>query len=130
MRASVERAFARFEEEGVPPEELARVKAGTETSFYRGLSSAIGKAFSLAQYTIFAGSPGFVTEDLQRTLDVRTALGRLSERDRAVCRLLAEGESVTSIAGLLECSWHTVDAIVARIRGQFESLGLGDCAGF
>jgi zinc protease len=73
VRASVDRAFARFEEEGVPPEELARVTAGTETSFYRGLSSAIGKAFSLAQYTIFAGSPGFVTEDLERTLAVTDA---------------------------------------------------------
>ena len=70
VQASVERAFARFEEEGVPPEELARVKAGTETAFYRGLSSAIGKAFSLAQYTIFAGSPAYVTEDLEHTLGV------------------------------------------------------------
>ena len=49
------------------------MKAGTETSFYRGLSSAIGKAFSLAQYNIFAGSPGFVTEDLERTLAVTQA---------------------------------------------------------
>jgi zinc protease len=73
VNASVDRAFARFEEEGVPEEELARVKAGTETSFYRGLSSAIGKAFSLAQYNIFAGSPGFVTEDLERTLAVTEA---------------------------------------------------------
>ena len=73
VQASLQRAFARFEEEGVPPEELERVKAGTETSFYRGLSSAIGKAFSLAQYTIFAGSPGYVTEDLERTLAVTEA---------------------------------------------------------
>ena len=73
VQASVERAFARFEEEGVPPEELERVKAGRETSFYRGLSSALSKAFSLAQYSIFAGSPGFVTEDLERTLAVTEA---------------------------------------------------------
>ena len=72
VHAAVERAFARFEEEGVPPEELARVKAGTETAFYRGLSSALGKAFQLAQYTIFADSPGFVEEDLRRTLAVTT----------------------------------------------------------
>ncbi len=70
VRSSVDRAFARFEEEGVPPDELRRVKAGTETSFYRGLSSAIGKAFSLAEYAIFAGDPAFVTEDLERTLAV------------------------------------------------------------
>ncbi|NNF38386.1 MAG: insulinase family protein, partial [Gemmatimonadetes bacterium] len=47
---AIRAAFDRFETEGVPEEELRRVKAGTETAFYGGLSSAIGKAFSLAQY--------------------------------------------------------------------------------
>ena len=69
-RASITRAFERFEAEGVPDDELARVKAGTETGFYRGLSSAQGKAFSLAQYNIFAGDAGFLSEDLRRTLAV------------------------------------------------------------
>ena len=62
--ASVDRAFARFEDQGVKADELERVKARTETSFYRGLSSAIGKAFQLAQYNIFAGDPGYLQEDL------------------------------------------------------------------
>jgi zinc protease len=70
VRTSVGRAFERFETEGIPPEELERVKAGTETAFYRGLSSALGKAFQIAQYAIFAGTPDFVQEDLQRTLAV------------------------------------------------------------
>jgi zinc protease len=70
VHASVGRAFHRFDSTGVIPEELKRVKAGTETAFYRGLSSTMGKAFQVAQYAIFAGSPDFVEEDLQRTLDV------------------------------------------------------------
>jgi zinc protease len=70
VRASVERAFTRFEEEGVRPEELARVKAGTERSFYQGLGSALGKAFALADYSIFAGDPGYLDEDLEATLSV------------------------------------------------------------
>jgi zinc protease len=73
VMAAVDRAFARFEERGIPPEELQRVKAGYETSFYGGLSSALGKAFQLAQYNIFAPSPGYLTEDLQRTLAVTDA---------------------------------------------------------
>ena len=70
---AVETAFARFEERGVPTEELERVKAGYETSFYGGLSSVLGKAFQLAQYDIFADDPGYVTQDLERLLGVTEA---------------------------------------------------------
>lgn len=73
VQSAIEAAFQRFEEEGVRPEELQRVKAGTETAFYRGLSSNIGKAFQLAQYAIFADSPGYAGEDLDRTLAVTEA---------------------------------------------------------
>ncbi len=71
--AGAERAFARFEEEGVPAADLERVKAGYETSFYRGLSSVLGKSFQLAQYNIFAGDPGYVAEDIERVLAVTEA---------------------------------------------------------
>lgn len=71
--AAVEQAFSRFEEEGVPAEELERVKAGYETGFYAGLSSVLGKAFQLAQYSIFAGDPGYAEEELRRMLSVTEA---------------------------------------------------------
>lgn len=70
VKAAVDEAFRRFEERGVPADDLARVKARTESGFYGGLSSVIGKAFQLAQYNIFAGDPGFLKEDLRRTLAV------------------------------------------------------------
>jgi zinc protease len=73
VMAAVDAAFARFEKESVPPDELQRVKAGAETAFYQGLSSALGKAFGLVQYNIFASSPGYLTEDLARTLAVTDA---------------------------------------------------------
>ncbi len=68
--AAIRAAFGRFEREGVDPLELERVKAGIETGFYRSISSTLGKAFNLAEYTIFAGSPDFFREDLERTLAV------------------------------------------------------------
>jgi zinc protease len=71
--AAIDTAFARFERSGVPAEELERIKAGYETSFYGGLSSVLGKAFQLAQYNIFAPSPGYLTEDLDRLLAVTEA---------------------------------------------------------
>ncbi|MCC5913632.1 MAG: insulinase family protein [Balneolaceae bacterium] len=66
----VEEAFARYEENGFTERDLERVKAGIETRFYNGLSSVLGKSFQLAQYNIFAGDPGFVNQDIQKTLDV------------------------------------------------------------
>ncbi|WP_420633393.1 M16 family metallopeptidase [Candidatus Palauibacter sp.] len=73
VHGAVERAFARFEEEGVSPADLGRVKAGYETSFYRGLSSVLGKAFQLAQYNIFTGDPGYVANDIERILSATEA---------------------------------------------------------
>lgn len=70
VHAAVEEAFARFEQDGIAADELVRIKARYETGFYAGVSSVIGKAFKLAQYNIFAKSPGFAGEDLRRTLAV------------------------------------------------------------
>ncbi len=66
----VEEAFERCEETGFTERDLERVKAGIETRFYNGLSSVLGKAFQLAQYNIFAGDPGYATDDIRKTLDV------------------------------------------------------------
>jgi zinc protease len=70
VQAAVDSAFARFERDGVPQTELERVRARAETSFYGGVSSVFGKAIQLAQYELFADDPGFITEDLRRTLAV------------------------------------------------------------
>jgi zinc protease len=67
---AIEAAFARFEEEGFTEEDLARIKAQVETSFYGGISSVMSKSFQLAMYAEFAGSPGFIEEDIRNTLAV------------------------------------------------------------
>ena len=63
---SFTRAFARFESDGVTEADLQRITAGLETGFYRGIASVLGKSFQLANYSVLAGDPGFVTEDLRR----------------------------------------------------------------
>jgi len=73
VASAIESGFHRFADEGVAAEDLARVKARYETSFYGNLSSALGKAFQLAQYNIFAGSPGYVEEDIAGILSVTEA---------------------------------------------------------
>ncbi len=63
-------AFEKFETDGFAEKDLDRVKAKVETNFYNGISSILGKSFQLAYYNEFAGSPDFITKDLQQTLDV------------------------------------------------------------
>ena len=72
VRAAVDEAFARFEEQGFTTADLDRIKAGRETAFYNRLTSVLGKAFQFAQYNIFAGDPGFITRDLENILAVTT----------------------------------------------------------
>ncbi|MDB4582894.1 insulinase family protein, partial [Draconibacterium sp.] len=57
-------AFKVFEEEGITEQDLEKHKAGIETSFYNGVSSVFMKAYQLAHYSEYAGSPGFIEEDI------------------------------------------------------------------
>ncbi|NNJ52599.1 MAG: insulinase family protein [Ignavibacteriaceae bacterium] len=70
VEQAVIEAFERFEVEGFTERDLDRVKAQVETAFYNQISSVLGKSFQLAYYNEFAGSPDFVSKDLQGLLDV------------------------------------------------------------
>jgi zinc protease len=56
--------FDKFEQDGFTEEDLTRIKAGNETGFYRRFSSVQGKAFTLAEYTMYTGDPEFYKKDL------------------------------------------------------------------
>lgn len=70
VEKAIYEAFDRFEKEGFTEKDLARVKAGLETNFYNSIASILGKSFQLAQYNEYAGSPDFITKDIQNTLNV------------------------------------------------------------
>ncbi|MCL7764149.1 insulinase family protein [Polaribacter sp. Z014] len=72
VKAGVEKGLAKFETEGISEKDLNRIKAGQETDFYASLSSVLGKGTNLASYNTYLGNPGFVTEDIKRTLSVTT----------------------------------------------------------
>ena len=63
-------AFKKFEKDGFTDEDLSRIKATTETNFYNSISSILGKSFQLASYNEYAGSPDFINDDLQNSLNV------------------------------------------------------------
>jgi len=67
---AITEVFEKFEDDGFTEKDLDRVKAKVETNFYNGISSILGKSFQLAYYNEFAGSPDYITKDLQHTLDV------------------------------------------------------------
>ena len=71
--SAINEAFAMFEKEGISEKDLNRIKAGLETQFYNSLSNVLGKGAQLAQYNIFAGTPGFIDKDINNMLSVTTA---------------------------------------------------------
>lgn len=69
----INQGFKEFEAKGISEQDLNRIKAGQETAFYTNLSSVLGKGFQLAQYEIFAGDPGYITQDVKNILAVTPA---------------------------------------------------------
>ncbi|MGH7599224.1 MAG: M16 family metallopeptidase [bacterium] len=70
VEKAVAEAMAKFEKDGFTDKDLARTKARTETNFYNGIASILNKALQLATYNEFAGSPDFITQDIQNSLGV------------------------------------------------------------
>jgi zinc protease len=56
--------LSKFEKNGFTEEDLTIIKAGYETRFYNSFASVQGKAFQLADYTLFTGDPGYYKKDL------------------------------------------------------------------
>jgi len=70
VEKSIFEAFDKFEKDGFTQKDLDRIKAKTETQFYNGISSVLGKSFQLAAYNTYAGSPDFITQDIRNKLAV------------------------------------------------------------
>lgn len=133
--AAVDAGFRRLEEQGIPEAELRRVKAGTETGFYRGLSSALGKAFQLADYAIFADDPGFAGEDLRRILAVsgddvmRVYETYLKDRPHIATSFVPRGQAELSLEGseraevVIEPIVQGAEADFAVVRGEERTQG-------
>lgn len=71
VERAINEAFEKFEKEGFSEKDVERIKIKTETNFYNGISSVLGKSFQLASYNEYAGSPDFVTTDLDNIRSVK-----------------------------------------------------------
>ena len=126
---SFNRAFARFESEGVSEEDLKRITAGLETGFYSGIASVLSKSFQLANYSVLAGDPGFVTEDLRRlravTADdvMRVYREYVAERPHIATSFVPQGGVELALDGS-----EPADIVEEAIMADGESTPPGDAA--
>jgi zinc protease len=65
VKKAIFESFQRLETESFTEQDVERIKAGLETQFYNGISSILSKSFQLASYNEYAGSPGYITTDLE-----------------------------------------------------------------
>jgi zinc protease len=70
VEAAIKESFKLFEFEKFTEKDLERIKAKLETNFYNGISTLLNKSFQLAFYNEYNGTPGFLSEDLKRSLNV------------------------------------------------------------
>ena len=70
VEKAVFEAFDMFEKEGFTEDDLTRIKARNETSFYNSFSSIMSKAFTLGQYQMFKDDPQFYSTDFNNAQSV------------------------------------------------------------
>ncbi len=123
VRQSIETAFERFEDEGFSEADLDRVKAVRETEFYSGynsVSSLLGKAFALAEYNIFADSPGYIAEDIRRLLAVtgedvqRVYRAYIRDKHFVAASFVPKGEAGLALANSVRADVVTEPIVTGR----------------
>ena len=95
--------FEKFETDGFSEDDLTRIKAEYETRFYSRFASVQGKAFTLAEYTMFTGEPDYYKKDLANIqavtmADVKTAFEKYIKSQNFVETSFVPKGEVTLIA--------------------------------
>jgi zinc protease len=65
VELAIFKAFKKFESDGISDKDIERIKARLEMDFYNGISSVLSKSFALAYYNEMAGSPDFISKELE-----------------------------------------------------------------
>ena len=70
---AIDKAFARFEAEGIPETALERIKTEAEVGVYDEIQSALGKSIALSEYNTFTGDPAYLDDDIRALRAVSAA---------------------------------------------------------
>lgn len=73
ISGGIDQALADFEKNGFSEQQLTKIKAKQETSFYYQIESVLDKAQKLGQYKEYAGSPDFIKTDLRNITAVTSS---------------------------------------------------------
>ena len=126
VELALSEALLKFEKKGFSDEDLATIKAGQETSFYRGLSSVLGKGFQLAQYNIFTKDPGFINQEAKNILavskaDVERVYSKYIKNKHFVATsFVPKGQQNIALKGSVKAQ-ITEEKIVANAEQSFDS---------
>ena len=105
---AIENGFARFEENGISQEDLDRIKAANEVSFYNEIQSVLGKAISLGEYKLFTGDPNYYKKDIAGLQAVTTAdvmrvyETYIKDKPALYTSIVPKGQSGLALAGARE----------------------------
>ncbi|ADM09012.1 peptidase, M16 family protein [Parvularcula bermudensis HTCC2503] len=100
LEQRIRASFDEFEERGVLPDDLARVKAQIRSRLIFGLESVSGKVSQLAFFETFAGTPNYIAQELARyeavtEEDVMAAYRRyLKDQSAVILSVLPEGQDI------------------------------------
>jgi zinc protease len=115
-----------FENKGFSEKDLATIKAGQETAFYRGLSSVLGKGFKLAQYNIFTKDPGFINQEAKNILAVskedvlRVYNKYIKSKHIVATSFVPKGQQNLALEGSVKAQ-ITEEKIVANAEQSFDA---------
>ena len=70
IKSAIGQAMVSFEQDGFSDNQLTKIKAEMETSFYYGIESVLDKALQLGIYNEYAGSPDFIKQDIANIIAV------------------------------------------------------------
>jgi len=133
VKAAVETAMARFEAEGIDELALKRVKAGQETALYASLSTALGKANSMARFNELQGDPAYQVKSAAAiravTADqVMAAYERhIKDKPYILTSFVPKGQAELVVAGA-ERATVWIEEVKADVAS--EEVSAGDLADF
>jgi zinc protease len=128
VKAAFEEAMANFEENGVDPRDLERIKAEQETILYNNLATVLGKANEFASANEFSGDPGYAIEEANKLRavtadDVMGAYERyLKNKPAIVTSFVPKGEAGLALEGAEQAEvW--IEEVKADVGSEDVSQG-------
>ncbi|MCQ8184053.1 M16 family metallopeptidase [Parvularcula maris] len=128
VRAAIQEGLERFEEEGIDPDALRRIKNEQETGLYAGISTVLGKANALAAANEFNGDPAY---ELQKAAKLQAVTAEdimrvyeryVKDQPAVYTSFVPKGQTELALAGAEEAE-VTVEVVRNDVAAEEVSAG-------